>query len=249
MGALGQRGSGWFGRSMLILSLLLAWAEPSWAQPGEVPQNPFAEGGDEEAETAPSEPAESEETTEAASPEGSESSRGGEEASGPSVFSDLDPLAKELAEIMDEIVQLRSALEVLGRQLFSTRVRIAARREGDEVDLEELVVELDGAPVFRGGSEQVGDGEPSELFSGFAAPGPHRLTLRYRVRARADDAFRYERVETYRFVVPKGALTDVLVELEDDSDIADEFPEDGEGAFDVRSSLRVERRPLEEASR
>ncbi len=245
-GASGAAG-GWRGRLLVLLGLLLWGPGSAWAQEASVPDNPFAEGDESDASTGEPQADEERPAAEEASRPSTEEGAGEDGVA--SSFAALDPLTKELAEIMDEIVQLRSTIEVLGRQLFATRLRISARREGDAVALEEFTVELDGAPVFRGGSDEVGDGEPSELFTGFAAPGPHRLTLRYRMRATADEAFRYERSETYRFVVPKGALTDVVVELEDDSDIAEEFPEDGEGAFEVRSTLHVERRPLEEVAR
>ncbi len=235
---------------VLCLGLVGGSVSRAAAQDADVPDNPFAEEGEgappSQDEAAPeAEAPEAEDEAAAAPAEG----EGGDEEAAPSPFAELDPLARELAEVMDEIVQLRSTVEVLGRQLFATRLRVMARREGDEVDLEELVVELDGAPVFRGDGTKVGDGEPVELFEGFAAPGPHRLTLRYRMRARADDSYRYERAETYRFVVPREALTEVVVELEDDSDVAEDFADDGDGEFDVRTRLHVERLELEDAER
>jgi len=156
---------------------------------------------------------------------------------------DLSPLRTDFEALMDELVQARSRIAVLGNQLFQTKVRIRIEnRAGDQV-LSELAIRLDGAPVFRADGD-VGD-DARQVFEGFAAPGPHDVTLELEQRARADDAYRYVQRDTFRFQVVQGKLTELIIRLDDDSDIAEDFEDDGEGEYDVQVRVRVATRDLE----
>ena len=72
------------------------------------------------------------------------------------------------------------------------------------------------------------------------------LTLEAEVAAREDDAFGYAVRESYRFVVARSRRSDVELILEDGSDMADDFPDDQEGEYEVRSSFSIEARELDE---
>ncbi len=163
-----------------------------------------------------------------------------EEEEGP----DLGPIREEFTTIMDELVQVRSRVAVLGRQLFRTRMRVIVQnRAGDDHTLAKLVLKLDGAPIFQGeGNEVPEDG--AQVFDGFAAPGPHVMTVEVEQRARANDEYRYELRDTYRFQVIRNRLIEVEIVLDDDSDIAEDFADDEEGEFDVRTRMRVATRAL-----
>lgn len=156
---------------------------------------------------------------------------------------DLGPLRERLTSIMDELVQARSRMAVLGRQLFRTRMRIRVdNRAADEQALARITVELDGAPVFR--HEGALEKQLTHAFEGFAAPGPHLLTVEVEQRSRASDDYGYTIRHTYRVHVLRGKLTDVAVILDDASDMGEDFPEDHDGEYDVRTRLRVEARDL-----
>lgn len=157
---------------------------------------------------------------------------------------DLGPIREEFTAIMDELVQVRSRVAVLGRQLFRTRMRVVVQnRAGDDQTLSKLVIKLDGAPIFQGEGAQVPE-DGQQVFDGFAAPGPHVMTVEVEQRARADDEYRYELRDTYRFQVIRDRLIEVEIVLDDDSDIAEDFADDEEGEFDVRTRLRVATRAL-----
>jgi hypothetical protein len=157
---------------------------------------------------------------------------------------DLGPIREEFTAIMDELVQVRSRVAVLGRQLFRTRMRVVVQnRAGDDQTLAKLVIKLDGAPIFQGEGGQVPE-DGQQVFDGFAAPGPHVMTVEVEQRARADDEYRYELRDTYRFQVIRDRLIEVEIVLDDDSDIAEDFADDEEGEFDVRTRMRVATRAL-----
>jgi len=197
----------------------------------ELPPAEFA-GGDDEGEAAADAP-----ETEAGDVSGEDLYAG---ADGP----DLGPIREEFTAIMDELVQVRSRVAVLGRQLFRTRMRVVVQnRAGDDQSLARMVVKLDGAPIFQGeGAEVPEDGR--QVFDGFAAPGPHVMSIEVEQRARADDEYRYELRDTYRFQVIRDRLIEVEIVLDDDSDIAEDFADDEEGEFDVRTRMRVATRAL-----
>ena len=156
---------------------------------------------------------------------------------------DLSPLRSDFATLMDDLVQVRSRIAVLGRQLFETQVRVRVEnRAGDDQVVSRLVLRLDGDPVHRGDEDPGSEGR--QLHQGFAAPGPHELTVELEMRARADEEYRYVTTSRFRFQVVRGKLTEVIVTLDDDSDIAEDFADDGEGEYDVNVRLRVATREL-----
>jgi len=159
-------------------------------------------------------------------------------------FVDLGPLRDEFTAVMDDLVQVRSRIAVLGRQLFQTKVRVRVQdRASDDQDLVSIALRLDGAPIFSGDPSSV-NGDVRQIFEGFAAPGPHLLTVETEQRARANDDYRYTQSDTYRFQVVRGKATELTLTLDDSSNIADDFPDDGEGEYDIRMRLRVATREL-----
>lgn len=157
---------------------------------------------------------------------------------------DLSPIQQAYTTLMDDLVQARSRVAVLGQQLFETKVRVRIHdRTGNDVNLTSFTVRLDGAPVFRADSSGVGE-DARQVFEGFAAPGPHVLIIEAEQRARADDGYRYTLNDSYRLEVLRGQLTVVTIVLDDDSDIAEDFEDDGEGEYEVRTRVRVATREL-----
>jgi hypothetical protein len=159
----------------------------------------------------------------------------------PTSLPDLEPMRAELATLMDELVQARSRVTVLGRALFDTKVVIRVDNRADDQILRSLVIRLDGDPVHRGDSDPGTGG--AALFEGFAAPGPHDLTVEVEQRARANEAYRYLQRNQFRFEVVQGKLTEIVIRLDDDSDMED-FADDGEGEYDVNMRVRVATRDL-----
>lgn len=160
-------------------------------------------------------------------------------------LSDLAPLREEFTSVMDDLVETRARIATLGRSLFHTRLRIEVQnRAGDLQSLAHIAVFIDGAPVFRAeGSEFSGD-DARQVFEGFAAPGPHTVVIEVEQRSRDADSYRYTLRDNYRFEVLRDRLTDVTVVLDDDSGIGEDFADDQEGEYDVRTRVRVATREI-----
>ncbi|MFI5308814.1 MAG: hypothetical protein ACHQ53_15765, partial [Polyangiales bacterium] len=152
---------------------------------------------------------------------------------------ELASLHQDLAQVMDDLVQARARVAVLGKALFKTRVRLKIDdRTQKEQSAVRVLLWLDGAPIWSGDGS--GTRDPNRvLFDGFAAPGPHVLTLEIEQRARRDEAYRYTLHESYRFLVVREKRTDLRLRLDDDSDMADDFPSDAEGEYDVRTRFQA----------
>ncbi len=224
----------------------------------EPPANPYsggegeeAAGGDAEAQPPAEAPAEGDaEPAAETGPEApAEGAAEGEAEGGYDDYAplgpDLGPLRSEFTSIMDELVQVRSRMAVIGRQLFHTKVQVRVHnRAGGDNTLSRLVVSLDGAPVHRGDGSDLGE-DVQSIFEGFAAPGPHVLTLEVEQRQRADDDYRYTIRDSFRFVVEREKLTEITVVLDDDSDMGEDFEDDGEAEYDLSTRVRVATRDLE----
>ena len=259
-----RRPSPWVrARSLLALTLgalllVLLFAEAADAQrrrrrrprpqPTEEPaeQTPPSEGEGEATEEAPAEG----EDTPAAAPEETAEEAPAAEAPPPEPMADptadlpdLGPLRADFATLMDELVQARSRIAVLGNQLFRTKVRVLVENRADDAVLASFALRLDGAPIFRADGP-IGE-EGRQVFEGFAAPGPHELTIEAEQRARENDTYRYLQRGRYRFEVVQGKVTEITLVLDDDSDIAEDFEDDGEGEYDVSTRVRVATRDLE----
>ena len=157
---------------------------------------------------------------------------------------DLGPLREEFTALMDELVQTRSRISVLGRQLFQTKIRVTLQNRADDQTLAAVAIRLDGASVFRADGSSFAGEDGEQVFEGFAAPGPHMVTVEAEQRGRANDQFRYTLRDSFRFEVLRGKLTEVTIVLDDDSDMAEDFPDDEEGEYDVRTRVRVATREL-----
>jgi hypothetical protein len=155
-------------------------------------------------------------------------------------------LQQELAQVMDDLVQARARVALLGKSLFKTRVRVQLdNRAAPDQIAARIALFLDGAPIWSGDGAAVRD-EKQILFDGVAAPGPHVLGLEIEQRAREDDAYRYMLRDNYHFSVLRERRTDLKLVLDDDSDIAEDFKDDDEGRYDVRTKLEVRAAALNE---
>jgi len=159
---------------------------------------------------------------------------------------EIAALRQDLAQVMDELVQARARVGVLGKALFKTKVRVKIdnRAAPDQVAIHANLW-LDGAPIWKGEGSALGDPERI-LFEGFVTPGPHVLTLEIEQRAREDAAYRYTLRESYHFKVLRERRTDLRLLLLDDSDMADDFSDDEEGEYDVRTRFQVRAVALDE---
>lgn len=220
-------------------------AEPAAPPPSEPASDPAAPAAPTSAEASPLAITPSAAPEPAPAPAPEEAAAPAVDAENEAAKQDAQAVREELSTVMDALVSARARAALLGKSLFKTRVRVQLVNDaaGDQL-LGKVALSLDGNPIYRGEGSTL-DPEGAKLFEGYAAPGPHVLTVEIEQRAREDDAYRYSQTSSLRFVVPRGTLTDLTLVLDDDSDIAEDFKDDDEGEYDVRLRLEVTARPLE----
>jgi len=232
---------------MLVASVADAQRRRPGARPNRRPQAPAAETPQEPAPAVETPPADAPPATPTAAPDAAQAQAADATPAAPTEapLSDLAPLREEFTSVMDDLVETRARIATLGRSLFHTRLRIEVQnRAGDLQALAHIAVFIDGAPVFRAeGGEFAGD-DARQVFEGFAAPGPHTVVVEVEQRSRDADSYRYTLRDNYRFEVLRDRLTEVTVVLDDDSGIGEDFADDQEGEYDVRTRVRVATREI-----
>jgi hypothetical protein len=109
-----------------------------------------------------------------------------------------------------------------------------------------IALKLDGSPVFVGDGNTLSGDDARQVFEGFIAPGPHVLTAEIEQQSREDASFGYSLHDTYSFKVQRDKLSELTLIVDDDSDMASDYPDDGDGEYDVRLKLRVRTKNLGE---
>jgi hypothetical protein len=159
----------------------------------------------------------------------------------------LAALRADVTALTDDLVEARSRAAMLGKTLFKTQVRVRLQNlAAPDPVLVKIALKLDGAPIYRGDGSALSGDDARQVFQGFIAPGAHVLSAEIEQRSRQDAAYGYVLHETYRFVALREKRSELTLILDDDSDLASEFPDDSEGEYDVRVKLRVKTKNLSE---
>ncbi len=158
---------------------------------------------------------------------------------------DVSALTAELSIVLDELTQARARASVLVKALFRTQVEVWVARRADDQRMTRIQLKLDGIPVHDSDGSAVAR-EEARLFAGHAAPGVHELTVLVSEESKHNSTYTYTREERYRFEIKKDTNTRIELLLRDDSDMAEELPEDDEGEYQVQTRVRIERTKLGE---
>jgi len=144
----------------------------------------------------------------------------------------------ELDRLLGDISALRSRVAALTTTLFKSRLRVVVETRGEDARLDTLGVTLDDGVVFSAPERFSADDERI-VYEHAVAPGQHVLGVdvqRYDVRNRE---YRTWQSSKFSLLVPENQLVEAHVVIEDDSDMAADFPEDQDGEYDVRVRLRA----------
>lgn len=150
----------------------------------------------------------------------------------------LKPPPAEYDQLLSEIAALRSRVAALTTTLFKSKLRIIVETEGDDARITSFAVTLDEGVVFSAPQRFVAEDEKI-VYEHAVAPGHHVIGVEIeREDARGQQ---YKTWQTSRFsvVVPDSQLLETHVVVADDSDIAEDFPEDQDGEYDVRVRVRA----------
>ena len=154
-------------------------------------------------------------------------------------------LRADVAQLVDDMSRARAQAALLGKTLFKTQLRLSIQNlAAPDPLLAKIVLKLDGVPVFQGDGSALPGDDARQVFEGFVAPGAHVLTAELEQKSREDAAFGYTLHDSYRFQVRRDKRSDLTLIIDDDSDLASDYPDDGRGEYDVRLKLRVRTRDI-----
>ncbi len=158
----------------------------------------------------------------------------------PNEFPQGAPKAPPIAydKLLSDIAALRGRVAAVTTTLFSSKLRVLVGVEGDDARIAAFRVTLDDGVVYSA-SERLGGDEPQVVYEHAVAPGHHLLGVeieRYDARNREYRTFQSSK---FTVIVPEGRRLETSVRMEDDSDMADDFPGDQDGEYDLRVRLRA----------
>jgi hypothetical protein len=147
--------------------------------------------------------------------------------------------ASQLDALLSRVADLRSRIAALTSSLFSSRLRVEVRSEGEDVAIKSLSVSLDGGLVYTAPAQTFFE-QPEVVYEHAVAPGPHVVGIEVERYARKDQKFSTWQASRFVVVVPDKQLLWTRLEISDDSSMAEDFPEDREGRYELRVRLQAE---------
>jgi len=148
------------------------------------------------------------------------------------------PPPPDYDKLLASIAALRSRIAAVTTTLYSSKLRVVFSAEGEDAQIANLKVTLDGGVVFVA-PDRFSAEEPRVVYEHAVAPGHHVIGIeieRHDVRGRQ---FRTFQSSKFTVVVPESKQLEADVLLEDDSDMGEEFPDGEDGEYELGASLRA----------
>ncbi len=144
----------------------------------------------------------------------------------------------EYDKLLGDIAALRSRVAALTTTLFASKLRVVVETKGDDARLASLNITLDDGVVFAAPDRFTAEDERT-VYEHAVAPGHHVVGIEIeRYDARNKD-YRTWQSSRFSIVIPESKLVDAHLKIIDDSDMADDFPSDADGEYDLRIKLRA----------
>jgi hypothetical protein len=148
------------------------------------------------------------------------------------------PPPVEYDKLLADIAALRSRVAAVTTTLFSSKLRVVVELDGDDARVASFKVTLDDGIVYAG-SDRWSSGEPQVVYEHAVASGHHVVGVeieRYDARGRE---YRTFQASKFAIVVPESKRLETSFTIEDDSDMAEDFPDDQDGEYDLAVRLRA----------
>jgi hypothetical protein len=148
------------------------------------------------------------------------------------------PPPVEYDKLLADIAALRSRVAAVTTTLFSSKLRVVVELDGDDARVASFKVTLDDGIVYSA-PDRFSAGEPQVVYEHAVASGHHVVGVeieRYDVRNRE---YRTFQTSKFAIVVPESRRVEASFTVEDDSDMAEDFPDDQDGEYDLQVRLRA----------
>lgn len=151
---------------------------------------------------------------------------------------ELKPAPADYDKLLSDIAALRSRVAALTTTLFKSKLRVIVQTEGDEARISSFVVTLDDGVVFTAPERFVAEDEKI-VYEHAVAPGHHVVGVEIERSDARGPEFKTWQTSQFSVVVPDSKLLETHVYLEDDSDMAEDFPDDADGEYELNVRLRA----------
>jgi hypothetical protein len=144
----------------------------------------------------------------------------------------------EYDKLLGDIAALRSRVAALTTTLFASKLRVVVETSGDDARLASFSITLDDGVVFAAPDRFSADDE-RVVYEHAVAPGHHVVGVEIERYDARNKEFRTWQSSRFSVVVPESKLVDAHLTVVDDSDMAEDFPDDQDGEYDLRVKLRA----------
>jgi hypothetical protein len=144
----------------------------------------------------------------------------------------------EYDKLLGDIAALRSRVAALTTTLFASKLRVVVETKGDDARLASFNITLDDGVVFAAPDRFSADDERI-VYEHAVAPGHHVVGVEIERYDARNKAYRTWQSSRFSVVIPETKLVDAHLQIIDDSDMADDFPSDADGEYDLRVKLRA----------
>jgi hypothetical protein len=143
-----------------------------------------------------------------------------------------------LDKLIAEIATLRARVAALTTSLFSSKLKVYVHTDGDDARILGFVVTLDDGVVFKGDPGFVAEDE-KVVYEHAVAPGSHVVGIEIERQDTRGAAYKTWQTTRFAIQVPEREVLEAIVVIEDDSDMADDFPDGQDGNYELGVRLRA----------
>ena len=148
------------------------------------------------------------------------------------------PAPADYDRLLGDIAALRSRVAALTTTMFKSKLRVLVETDGDDSRITKFFVTLDDGVVYSAPDRFSAEDEKI-VYEHAVAPGHHVLGVEIeRVDARGREYKNWQSTKM-SVVVPESKVVEALIKLEDDSDMAVDFPDDQDGEYELNVKMRA----------
>jgi hypothetical protein len=159
---------------------------------------------------------------------------------------DLEALQGEYQSLRDELFRSRAKAEMVGKQLYKTRMVATFQYKAQRAwPIKKVTLKLDDQPVADQDAPNAAD-DPVKIFEGFVAPGRHKVSLRVECGATGDANQSYSAESSFIVEALDGKQARVKWVADETGDGPQSLAKKKDGTFDVRLRADVAMLKLDE---
>jgi hypothetical protein len=144
----------------------------------------------------------------------------------------------EYDKLLGDIATLRSRVAALTTTLFASKLRVVVETKGDDARLASFNITLDDGVVFAAPDRFSAEDERT-VYEHAVAPGHHVVGVEIERYDARNKEYRTWQSSRFSVVIPENKLVDAHLKVIVDSDMAEDFPADADGEYDLRVRLRA----------